>query len=134
MQSKAFVFGIVVWAGALSALAAMGAVAQRPGASSAAVLTLYNVAAARNIESGDISFSSISTAAAAQIEKWAHQHGVPLRTYVFNGRGYTVVYSGRSYDCFRYPTGRGHYIICVRDDGTLLGAIAVSDSVAEPPQ
>jgi hypothetical protein len=99
-----------------------------------AIMTLYNVASTRNVESGDISFNSISSAASTQIENWARLENIPIKKYVFNSRGYTLVYGGKSYDCFRYPTDHGHSIVCVGDEGTFLGSIAVPRTVPEPPQ
>jgi hypothetical protein len=104
-------------------------------ASDAAVMTLYNVASARSVVSSDVSFGSISSAASRRIEDWARQHNLSLGgDYAFIRRGYTVVYGGKSYDCFRYHgTGR-YYIVCVRDDGTLLGSLQVKGLVPQPPQ
>jgi hypothetical protein len=134
MNAKAFAPPLVLSTAALLVLAVTAANAQRSAASNSAVLTLYNVASSRKVESGDISFNSISSAAASQIENWARLEHVPISKYVFNGRGYTLVYGGKSYDCFRYPTTRGHSLVCVGDDGTFLGSVAAPSTAGEPPQ
>jgi hypothetical protein len=134
MHTKAFVAPLVLTVVALFAFACATANADRSAPANPALMTLYNVASARNVESGDVSFNSISSAAAAQIENWARLENVPIRKYVFNSRGYTVVYGGKSYDCFRYATNHGHDIVCVGDDGTFLGSVAVPRTVPEPPQ
>jgi hypothetical protein len=104
-------------------------------ASDAAVMTLYNVASARSVVSSDVSFGSISSAASRRIENWARQHNLSLGgDYAFIRRGYTVVYGGKSYDCFRYHSTGRYYIVCVRDDGTLLGFLEVKGVVPQPPQ
>ena len=135
MNTKSSKAPAVLSVAALAVLAMTQAHAARTASpSDAAVMTLYDVAGARNIASSDVSFSSISAAASSRIEAWARRNGVSVRNEVFNRRGYTVTYGDRSYDCFRFPKGRERYVACVRDNGEFLGALAVSDAVAEPRQ
>jgi hypothetical protein len=53
----------------------------------AAFMALYDVVSARHIESGEISFTSISDAASRYIEAWARQLDVPSEKYLFAPRG-----------------------------------------------
>jgi hypothetical protein len=136
MNAKAWAIPTMLSVTALIVLALAAARAEQSTApaSGAAIMTLYRVASSPTVESGDISFSSISAAASSRIELWAREAGVSVPNEVFYRRGYTLSYDGKSYDCFRFPKGQTHYIVCVRDNGEFLGSIAVPRTVPQPPQ
>jgi hypothetical protein len=136
VNNRALTVALAILAAVLAVRLGISFAASHPGgqiARSPALMTLYAAASAPTFESSDISFSSISSAASSRIESWARQHGVDA-TYFFERRGYTLVYGSKAYSCFRFQRGNIRWIICVRDDGTLLGAQPVSATLRAPPQ